>query len=227
MDSLSSWAESTRSAFPESQTDPFHDFLGLIDVEFLTAVEFTNFRNNFTDVGRALSPAHGHVLGAGGTYIVRRIPFDASAHRVAALGEPWRYSNSGFVALKQQKLIDDRDSIVRVQDVDRMRAAMMEMKILRHQPIRNHPNIINLLQMRWDVQDDFRLVVPSVVMEIGDYGTLADFQDAEILALNSVTKKRICLDTARGLQFLHECGIVHGDVKSEYAKPLDPCGLNC
>src|SRR6266480_2778544 len=217
MDSVSSIYTATRSAFAQGQPDPFNDFLGLINVDFLTACEFTNFRKDLTDVGKRISPAHGHVLGAGGTYIVRRIPYNSSDHRVAALGEcrPSTDRDPRFVVLKQQKFIE---AGVGVQDIHRLRSAMIEMKILRHQPIRDHPNIIKLLQMRWDVQDDstFNIVLPSVVIEYGNFGTLADFQDPELVALNSETKADICLGIACGLQFLHDCGIVHGDVKSEY-----------
>jgi serine/threonine protein kinase len=212
MDSLSAWCTATRPAFPETQPDPFNDFLGVIDIDFLTACEFSNFHKDQADVGKRMYPSHSYVLGEGGTYIVRRIPYDSLDHQVSALHEPWESSGSKFVVLKQQKVIE---SSVRVQDIDRLRSAMMEMKILRHEPIRKHPNIIKLLQMRWDVQDDFDFVLPSVVMEYGDFGTLADFQDSEILTLSWGTKKKICVDIARGLQVLHDCGIVHGDVKSE------------
>lgn len=221
MASWSNYLDVTRTAFSESRSDdPFNDFLGLINVDFLTACEYSNFRRTLSRVGRRLPPAHGHFLGEGGSYIVRRIPYDAGEHVIAALGEPERDSKPNFVVLKQQIFYSDDRTNLKVTDIHRLRAAMLEMKILRHQPIHDHPNIISLLQTRWDFQDDFNITLPSVVMEYGDFGTLADFQDPEILALTANTKKDICLDIARGLQFLHDCGVIHGDVKPEYVLAL-------
>ncbi|KAF2262668.1 hypothetical protein CC78DRAFT_314456 [Lojkania enalia] len=219
MNSLSQWAEVTRSAFPAQQShhDPFNDFLGIIDIDFLAACEYTNFRIHGTNVGMRIPPADGHALGQGGTYFVRRVAYDSSLHRIAALGELWKDPKPSFAVLKQES-IDDNDSIVNIKDIDHMRSAMLEMRILRHAPVHEHPNIIGLYQMRWDVHDDFRLVSPSVVMEYGHFGTLADFQDHEFLSLNWSSKKGLCLDVAQGLQFLHECGIIHGDIKTEYAR---------
>lgn len=220
MNSLSQWAEVTRLAFPTSEANPFNDFLSLIDIEFLAACEFTNFRLFASDVGTRLPPAHGHVLGTGGTYFVRRVPYDAGGHRIAALREVWREPKPQFTVLKQQQFIEDSEGIIKVRDIHRVQSAMLEMKILRHSAIRNHPNIIELYQIRWDVQEDLQLVSPSLLMEYGDFGTLADFQDHKFLALTWDAKKDICLDIAHGLQFLHDCGVIHGDVKPEYALSL-------
>jgi len=214
MNSLSQWAGTTRSAFPTRQNNAFSDFLGFIDLEFLTACEYTNASGYGPHIGRKLQIAHSHLLGAGGTYTVYRIPYVSFEHSVGALGNHEQNPKPKFVVLKQQS-IDVSNSLVEVQDIYRIRSAMVEMKILRYEPIRKHPNIINLYQMRWDIHDDFKLVSPSIMMEYGDFGTLADFQDHELLALNWRSKKGICLDVAEGLQFLHDCGIIHGDLKPE------------
>lgn len=99
-------------------------------------------------------------------------------------------------------------------DRSTMAAAMMEIYALIHPPLLNHPNIIDILGLAWGgnpYKPAHRL--PVIVVEFAEHGTLADLQNG--CPLTSKTRKSLCLDVALGLDILHRCGIIHGDVKSE------------
>lgn len=95
-----------------------------------------------------------------------------------------------------------------------MSSALMELYALVHPPLLQHPNIVNFLGLAWGsnpFEPTHRL--PIVVVEYAEHGTLADLQ--EKIFLPSTVRQNLCLDVALGLDILHRCGIVHGDVKSE------------
>lgn len=95
-----------------------------------------------------------------------------------------------------------------------MNSVMMEIYALMHQPLYEHANIVKLLALGWGTnpfESSYRL--PVIVTEYADQGNLADLQAREILT--SEVKRTISLDIAHGLQVLHRCGIIHGDMKSE------------
>lgn len=95
-----------------------------------------------------------------------------------------------------------------------MNSVMMEIYALMHPPLYKHANIVALLALGWGTnpfEPSYRL--PVIITEYADQGNLADLQAREILT--SEVKRTISLDIAYGLQVLHRCGIIHGDMKSE------------
>jgi len=101
-----------------------------------------------------------------------------------------------------------------VKDRRAMNSVLMEIYALSHPPLYKHSNIVTLLALGWDTNPynpSFRL--PVIVTEYADQGNLAALQMREILT--SETKRNLSLDIGRGLEVLHRCGIIHGDVKSE------------
>lgn len=95
-----------------------------------------------------------------------------------------------------------------------MNSVLMELYALMHPPLYKHANIVTLLALAWGTnpfEPSYRL--PVIVTEHADHGNLADLQAREVLS--SEVKQSISLDIGRGLKILHQCGIVHGDVKSE------------
>jgi ankyrin repeat protein/serine/threonine protein kinase len=95
-----------------------------------------------------------------------------------------------------------------------MDSVMMEIYALMHPPLYEHANIVTLLALGWGTnpfESSFRL--PVLVTEYADHGNLADLQARE--TLTSEMKLKLSLDIAYGLQVLHRCGIIHGDLKSE------------
>jgi len=205
------------------RVDPFTKFLGLIDLEILNAIQFSIFRSPGNYVGGKAPWGRSLLIGHGSSFVVRRVPYDPAEHSVALWGDPWEPRYSKFVVYKQPLLTNINP--VNDEDTDRLQAVLTEMKVLYHPPIRRHPNIVKLLQLRWDTQNGPNLIAPTLVLEHGDLGSLSAFQDQNRVVLHSRAKTQICLDVAEGLQFLHDCGIVHGDVKSEYVEEFLRCSL--
>ncbi|OJJ45965.1 hypothetical protein ASPZODRAFT_143828 [Penicilliopsis zonata CBS 506.65] len=95
-----------------------------------------------------------------------------------------------------------------------MKAALMELYALMHEPLQRHPNIIKLLGLAWGANlFDPTHRLPVLVVEYAEHGSLAELQAQT--KLSPAAKRGLALDIGRGLQMLHRCGIVHGDVKSE------------
>ncbi|KAG7284947.1 hypothetical protein NEMBOFW57_009562 [Staphylotrichum longicolle] len=86
-------------------------------------------------------------------------------------------------------------------DADARRGFISEIRVLSHKPLREHPNIIKILGINWELESRANT-------------DLADFQSRHQY-LPFSTKKSIALDIACGLSALHQCGIVHGDVKPQ------------
>jgi serine/threonine protein kinase len=92
---------------------------------------------------------------------------------------------------------------------------LLELRVLTHPPLIAHENIVNLLQLGWEGDAvDISRKWPVLVMEYADLGTLTDYFDREPRLPWSV-RKTLCEDVSRGLLALHQCGIVHGDLKLE------------
>jgi serine/threonine protein kinase len=91
-----------------------------------------------------------------------------------------------------------------------------ELRVLLHQQIRIHPNIVNIICIAWEMQgsDPYdQIPSPVLVMEHAAFGALSTYQSSN--ELSWVQKRRISLEVARGLEVLHDSGIIHGDIKSE------------
>ena len=92
---------------------------------------------------------------------------------------------------------------------------LQELQVLSHPDLMNHENIIGLLGL--DFQEDYddnTLCWPSLLLEYSMYGTLDSFQ-ADMNVLSPDLARNLLCDIATGLQALHRCNIIHGDVKSE------------
>ena len=91
---------------------------------------------------------------------------------------------------------------------------LMELQALTHPPLLAHPNIINFLDLAWG-SNPFNPShkLPVIVVEYADQGTLDTVLHRK--ALSTAVRRSLCLDVALGLDILHQCGIIHGDVKTE------------
>lgn len=160
-------------------------------------------------------------LGSGASFEVsfRKIPkFDGVKYETKGIGVTlstvqgqydervlvYKTAKIAFTELGEP-LADDRGA---------MDSVLMEIYALIHPPLYKHRNIVTLLALGWGsnpYNPSYRL--PVVVTEYADHGNLAALQAKE--TLTSETKLTLSLDIGNGLQALHRCGIIHGDVKSE------------
>ncbi|KAK2764200.1 hypothetical protein CKAH01_15806 [Colletotrichum kahawae] len=63
-----------------------------------------------------------------------------------------------------------------------------------------------------DASPDVPRIMPALVLEYAEYGSLKTFQQ-QGGGSSFVDQIQIAIDTAHGLKALHDCGIIHGDVK--------------
>ncbi|KAF4967984.1 hypothetical protein FSARC_4545 [Fusarium sarcochroum] len=116
------------------------------------------------------------------------------------------FTNREFVAVKHPRIQDD--NTVSFGDI------ALELQILRHPPIRKHENIVDLLAVMYhDTGNEEGIrVLPALVLEYAEHGSVKAFQEAGY-GTSLEEKLSIALDTARGLEALHDSEIVHGDIK--------------
>jgi serine/threonine protein kinase len=92
---------------------------------------------------------------------------------------------------------------------------LREMKVLCHPNLESHENIIGFLGLDFhEDYDDHNIGWPCPLMEVAEFGTLDSFQYDQG-RLNESLTTNLLLDIASGLDALHKCNIIHGDVKSE------------
>ncbi|EXJ91693.1 serine/threonine protein kinase [Capronia epimyces CBS 606.96] len=91
---------------------------------------------------------------------------------------------------------------------------LTELHSLLHPPLLEHANIVEILGLAWGsnpLTPELRL--PVLVLEYAEHGSLADVLEHAIL--EDDVKARLCLDITLGLQALHHCYLVHGDLKAD------------
>ncbi|EQB43831.1 hypothetical protein CGLO_17476 [Colletotrichum gloeosporioides Cg-14] len=94
--------------------------------------------------------------------------------------------------------------------------AATELQILRHPPLKGHDNITELLAVMYHDTGEplpgVPRIMPALVLEHAEHGSLKTFQE-QGGGSSFVDQIQIAIDTAQGLKALHDCGIIHGDVK--------------
>ncbi|KLU87114.1 serine/threonine protein kinase, partial [Magnaporthiopsis poae ATCC 64411] len=116
-----------------------------------------------------------------------------------------------YVAIKTAREGSTADAEDSAERSRRWRDTLFEIRALLHQPLRYHPNVVRLLDIRWDGSGS---LFPTLVVELAEFGTLHSLQRARP-ALPFSVKQKLCYDVGKGLSILHACGIVHGDLKHE------------
>ena len=121
-----------------------------------------------------------------------------------------------IVALKRAKLAKDMEDLT----ADRIRVIFNELLTMHHAPLAAHPNIVNLLGVSFETEgpSDTQNAMPVLIPECAELGNLAELLETarkEDRPLEFHEKVSLCLDVAHGLEILHACDIVHGDVKPE------------
>jgi len=156
-----------------------------------------NFLNNLRDYDIDVFSAATLYVGRGATFVVRRTVL------------PEHHDVVFKTTLRSLDRIDKTD------EARRLEALLLELRVLTHLPLRDHDNIVKLLQVGWEGDAvDVSRIWPVLVMEYADLGTLVDYFDREPETLWTA-RRMFCQDVANGLLALHHCGIVHGDLKLE------------
>jgi serine/threonine protein kinase len=154
-----------------------------------------NNLRNLRDHHVGVFSAATEFIGRGATFSVRRTLF----------------GDSQDVVLKSRRAEPDRERDLTL--VQKLEAILLELRVLTHPPLRHHENIVQLIQVGWEGDPRDRTVKwPVLIIDYADRGTLADFFDNEE-AVNYDVKRSLGLNIAHGMQALHGCGIVHGDLK--------------
>ncbi|QGI63787.1 hypothetical protein CEK26_007738 [Fusarium fujikuroi] len=168
------------------------------------AVSFANGHNTIglQPVISNAAPTFQDVSLGGGSFDVRKVK--ASSFPIGLGTEILK--DRKYVAVKHPRTQDDGS--VSFADI------ALELQILRHPPVQKHENIVDLLAVMYHDTGNKEgiTVVPALVLEYAEYGSLKSYQEAGY-ARSLHEKLQVAIETARGLEGLHEAGIVHGDVK--------------
>ncbi|KAI1293939.1 hypothetical protein F5Y03DRAFT_326883 [Xylaria venustula] len=92
-----------------------------------------------------------------------------------------------------------------------------ELRVRTHAPLREHPNIAQLRGVGWDFEDEEATIPrPLLLEELAPQGALDNFWSRwSFVRLKFKSKLDLARNIAEGIQAMHNCGIVHGDVKPE------------
>jgi len=155
------------------------------------------------------------ILGTGHHFMVYASPFEASDHKFSPVDG--RAINNQVYCLKIANFACNRTASTGSTDnfrKDYYHTVLQELRVLLHPQVRTCENIINLFGLDFQEDyDDHTIAWPVLIMEYAEYGTLDSLQ--EDVSLDFELTRILLLDVARGIHVLHQCNIIHGDVKSE------------
>ncbi|KAI4105445.1 MAG: hypothetical protein L6R37_002708 [Teloschistes peruensis] len=153
------------------------------------------------------------VLGQGASFLVNgvELPWDYIDPAAGKL-----FPRGQVVAYKRAVLGKDMSDPI----ADRIRVISNELLTTCHPPLRSHPNIVRLHGIAFETEGpaDALNAMPVLVPEVAELGNLAEVLETarkEDRAIAFEDKLSLCIDIAHGLEILHACDIVHGDVKCE------------
>ena len=149
---------------------------------------------NLSTSNRLLSTT-GDYLGRGATYTVERR--EATGKRIVAIKHIRQDKDKRFPDSSESDIFRHR-----------LQSVLLEVRVLLHPFLQKQRNIIRLLAHGWDEE-----IIPFLVMEFADLGTASRYLQSEKRSWDDMAE--LVVDVATGLAVLHDCDIVHGDVKLE------------
>ncbi|KAI1743251.1 hypothetical protein F4680DRAFT_471592 [Xylaria scruposa] len=129
-----------------------------------------------------------------------------------------------FVAVKRPKFdlgSDDRLDIEQTSARRHIDSILTEIKALMTPLLRQHPNIVKLLS--WTIDNENFHQPLGLVMElaVSDFSKLLSDPDCPTSFLE---RYRVCLGIAAGTDAIHDCQMIHGDLKPENVLIFDKGG---
>ncbi|KAH7146922.1 hypothetical protein B0J13DRAFT_500805 [Dactylonectria estremocensis] len=149
----------------------------------------------------------GDALGAGASMTVYRGRWKKSQGRLVAM----KYFNASLPQYSQST----RGLPPRYRQM--LQSSVHELRIVSHDRMRNHENIVNILAVSWKRHGDSdatKFLVPVLIMELADdsHPTLSALvQRGASLPL----RLELLRDVLEGLHVLHSMSVIHGDIKPE------------
>ncbi|KAH6891535.1 hypothetical protein B0T10DRAFT_605779 [Thelonectria olida] len=173
--------------------------------------------NGIEDSGRYCGKITTHfdddvgIVGQNSVYIGKGSQFEV--RRVTLCCNRGFYVQKSALAIAYEERLSWRKS-ERRDEKKLIQALFLEYRALSHPPIREHPNIVDILDLGWETDPkDWIVKWPVLILEYADQGAMTAFLAQMKFSLETMTK--LCLDIARGLTTLHDCGIIHGDLKMD------------
>lgn len=152
------------------------------------------------------SPSFDDAFIGGGSFDVRKVRSTAFPKGL----DDKIFEGREFVAVKHPKMKGNEGS-----RKDVFSDIASDLQIIRYAPLREHRNIVDLLAVTYyDAGDaNASIIIPALVLEYADLGSVHTYQE-QGYGRSVEDKVDILLDTASGLQALHDAGIIHGDLKA-------------
>jgi len=154
-----------------------------------------------------------NLLGSGGSFLVFNEPRTMD-DMVIRPDEVWSLADR--LVLKRTRA-QPRDSFNEASNSSTRYASIMaELQILTNHSIREHENIIDFLGLTWDLEpntDGSESVWPVLALEAAECTLetlLYENRDGPV-----TSRLKYCHDIAKALDFLHNSGLVHCDIKAD------------
>lgn len=159
-----------------------------------------------------------------------KCPILGTEHHFAVFASPFDTDDRGFVPLDGRAVnpqiyclktpnftssgATDSPSSKSAFRTEYYNTTLQELRVLLHPQLRLCENIISLFGLDFQEDyDDYKVAWPVLLMEYAEYGTLDTLQ--QDIAVDAELARILLLDVAKGIEALHQCNIIHGNVKSE------------
>ncbi|KAF8545323.1 kinase-like domain-containing protein [Trichophaea hybrida] len=193
---------------PQNTSHPI-DFIA-----FITLLSRIYSRGRYIDM-QSLDPNNdGSEIGTGAVYRVTLIQ--------VTLDRPSELAQDEVVTVKQNTILKSTQRPIdwRNADDSGIKSFMKELQIMGHDPLYRHPNVVTLRGVGWYYHvHDFSTpqirtwAEPRLLLEQAET-TLEDFLSSNP-DLPFQARLRILRDVSCGLLQIHECAVIHGDVKPD------------
>jgi serine/threonine protein kinase len=100
----------------------------------------------------------------------------------------------------------------------RLSVVKRELRVLMHPPLRTHSCVVSILGYGY-IMNASQNIAPYLVLEFSAHGTLAQYLQTCNIPLEE--RRELALDVAVALRSLHDCQIIHGDIKMDNVLVFD------